>query len=252
MRAYTAILASFVVSLAIGALGCANRGMHAPDDGGPGAAGSAGTAGRGGTSGTAGRGGTGAAAGTGGAATGTAGRGGTGGTGPCDLAPGADMPGSACNAMFNFETDAQGAVINAGSTAFTSVMKVGTSTFCGAGALAINGLFSGTSGATTKGEVLINLPGAPLDLTGKTVTLHVAANPGCSADLYLSLVINTTAGAYYFSSPLQVRPITNMWKTATATVTPDAGTMSALAISLQAFSVSGYTGTIYVDEIDIR
>ena len=104
-------------------------------------------------------------------------------------------------------------------------------------------------------QVLINLPGAGttgINLTGKTITVHLAADPGCSADLYLSLVVNTTAGAYYFSPPLQVRPITNMWKTATATVTADAGTMSALALSLQAFSVTGYTGKIYVDEIDIR
>jgi hypothetical protein len=35
-------------------------------------------------------------------------------------------------------------------------------------------------------------------------------------------------------------------------VTAVAGSTTALAISVQAFSATGYTGTIYVDEIDIR
>ena len=164
MRAYTAIFASFVVSLALGSLGCANRGMHAPDDGGPGVAGSAGTAAaraeRAGRAAAAAR----RAGGTGGGPTGVGGTGGqtSGAAGNCNVAAtDAGCRGGACSTMFNFETGAQGAVINAGSTAFTSLMKSGTFTFCGAGALAINALFSGTSGPTTKGEVLINLPGAP-------------------------------------------------------------------------------------------
>ena len=238
--------------------------MHAPDDGGAGSAGAAGTAGRGGATGTAGRGGSGGSAGsggsggTGGAATGTAGRGGAGGTGgtgtggACDLAPGASMAGGACGAMFNFESGTHGAVINAGSTAFTSITKVGTSTYCGSGALAITGLFSGTSGTTTKGEVLINLPGAPLDLTGKTITVHVAADPGCSTDLNLSVVLNTQSGPVYFTPAFPIRPVTNSWKTGTAMVTAVAGSTTALAISVQAFSSTNYTGTIYVDEIDVR
>ena len=131
-------------------------------------------------------------------------------------------------------------------------MKVGTSTYCGAGALAINALFSGTQGPTTKGEVLINLAGAPVDLTGKTITVHVAADPGCSADLNLSLVLNTQSGPLYFTPAFPIRPVTNSWKTGTAMVTAGAGSTTALALSLQAFSATGYQGTIYVDEIDIR
>jgi len=246
MRPPTAILVVFFAICAIGSLGCANRGMKPPMDGGPGDGGAVGTAGRGGTTGTGGRGGS---AGTGGGPTGTAGAG-SGGTGACDLAPGAETPGNACNAMFNFETDAEGATINAGSTAFTGVMKVGTSTYCGSGALAINALFSGTQGPTTKGEVLIALPGAPVDLTGKTITLHVAADPGCSTDLNLSLVLNTQSGPVYFTPAFPIRPVTNDWKTGTATVTT--GATASLALSLQAFSSTGYQGTIYVDEIDIR
>ena len=154
--------------------------------------------------------------------------------------------------MFNFETDIQGATINTGSSGFQGVAKSSAFTYCGSGALAITAMFSGTSGATTKGEVLINLPGAPVDLTGKTITVHVASDPGCSTDLNLSLVLNTQAGPVYFTPAFPIRPVTNMWKTGTATVTAVAGSTSALALSLQAFSSTGYQGTIYVDEIDIR
>ena len=253
MRAITAI---FLLS-ALGSLACANRGMKPPDDGGPGVAGSIGTAGRGGAGGTTGRGGGGGAGrgGTGGGPTGVGGTGGqTSGTaGNCNVAAtDGGAGGGACGTMFNFETGVQGAVINAGSLAFTNLARSGTFTFCGSGALAITSLFSGTSGPTTRGEVLINLPGAPVDLTGKTITVRVAADPGCSQDLNLSLVVNTTAGPLYFTPPFPIRPITNVWKMETATVTADAGSMTALAISLQAFSQMNYTGTIYIDEIDIR
>jgi hypothetical protein len=153
--------------------------------------------------------------------------------------------------MFNFESDAQGAMINSGSTAFTSLSKSSASTYCGSGALAISSLFSGTSGPSTKGEVLIPLPGAPLDLTGKTLTVHVAADPGCSSDLLLSLILNTQAGPIYFQSPFPIQPVTNAWKTATVTVAPGTGSTTVLALSLQALSSTNYQGTIYVDEIDI-
>ncbi len=244
MRAHTAIFLALVACLA-----CANRGMHAPDDGGPGTAGSAGAAGRGG-SGAAGRGGAGGG-GTGGGPTGTGGTAGqaTGTGGTCSGAPPAGAPGGACGAMFNFETDKEGATINAGSTAFTASMQSTATSYCGSGALAITALFSGTSGTTTKGEVLIPLPGAPVDLTGKTITVHVAADPGCSTDLNLSVVLNTQSGPVYFTPAFPIRPVTNMWKTGTATVTAGPG---AIALSLQAFSSTGYQGTIYVDEIDVR
>lgn len=252
MRAATAVL----LLSSIGSLACANRGMHGPDDGGTGVAGSVGGGGRGGKGGTTGTGGT-SQAGTGGGPTGTAGTGGVstgsgGASANCGLPADAGASGGACGATFNFETDVQGATINTGSSAFQGVAKSSAFTFCGSGALAITSMFSGTSGTTIKGEVLINLPGAPLDLTGKTITVHVAADPGCSADLNLSLVLNTQAGPVYFTPPFPIRPVTNMWKTGTATVPAGGGATTALALSLQAFSSTGYQGTIYVDEIDIR
>jgi hypothetical protein len=256
MRAITAIL----LLSAAGSFACANRGMHPPDDSGSGVAGAGATPGQGGNSGAGGDGGiagTSAQAGTGGAPTGTAGSGGTGGaTGAagtgvaCDLPDGSASAGGSCGAMFNFDTGVQGATINSGSTAFKAIAQSSAFTYCGSGALAISATFTGTSGPTTKGEVLINLPGAPVDLTGKTITVHVASDPGCSTDLNLSLVLNTQAGPVYFTPAFPIRPVTNMWKTGTASVTT--GATAALALSLQAISSTGYQGTIYVDEIDIR
>jgi len=254
MRATTAIL----LLSAIGSMACANRGMHAPDrDGGPGVGGSVATAGRGGGGGTAsgGRGGTAGAAtgtaGTGGAGGGATGSGGTGG-GSCNGAPDASAPGGTCGAMFNFESGAQNAMINTGSTAFMMVKQSSAATFCGSGALEITAQFSGTSGPSTKGEILINLPGAPLDVTGKTITVHVAANPGCSQDLNLSVVLNTTAGAIYFVPDFPILRVTNTWKTGTAVIPTVNGSTTALALSLQSTSQTNYVGTIYIDEIDIK
>jgi hypothetical protein len=152
--------------------------------------------------------------------------------------------------MFNFETGTEGTTIASGSSAFATVSKSSTYAFCGSGALAIAAQFSGTSGPSSKGEVLIILPGAPVDLTGKTISLRVASDPGCNADLNLSLVLNTQAGPVYFTPAFPIRPVTNSWKVGTASVST--GATAALAISLQAFSSTGYQGTIYVDEIDVR
>jgi hypothetical protein len=256
LRSTTAV---FLLST-IGSLACANRGMHAPTDGGPGAGGTA-AAGRGGQAGTSARGGTG---GTGGAPTGVAGTGGTGGaasTGTSGTGGGAacrvaatdgGATGGACGSMFNFESGTQGAMITGTQLAFKTIAQSGTFTYCGGGALAITSMFTGTMGTSTKGEVLINLPGAPVDLTGKTISVHVASDPGCSADLYLSMVVNTQTGPMYFTPPFQVRPITNQWQTGSVTVSADGGSTAALAVSLQMFSATGYQGTIYVDELDIR
>jgi len=237
MRAPTAAL----LLLTFASLACANRGMHAPDDGGgPGAGGTAATAGRGGAGGRGGTGGSPAGAGGGGAG------------GSCAIpADAGAATGGPCGAVFNFETDTQNAMINTGSMAFMSLSKSSAFTYCGSGALAIAAKFSGTQGATIKGEVLLPLPGAPVDVTGKTITVHVASDPGCS-DLNLSMVLNTQSGPMYFTSAFPISMVTNSWKMASVTIAPDAGATNALNLSLQAFSTTGYQGTIYVDEIDVR
>ena len=64
-------------------------------------------------------------------------------------------------------------------------------------------------------------------------------------------MLNTQAGPVYFTPAFPIRPVTNMWKTGTATIGAG-GATTALALSLQAFSSTGYQGTIYIDEIDIK
>jgi hypothetical protein len=153
--------------------------------------------------------------------------------------------------MFNFESGVQGATIGSGM-AFTMVKQSGAFTFCGSGALAVTAGFTGLTGQTTKGEIVLDLPGAPVDLTGKTITIHVASDPGCAQSLALSLVLNTQAGPIYFNPNFPITGVTNTWKTGTATVPAVNGSTSALALSLQATSQSNYQGTIYFDEIDVR
>jgi len=224
--------------------------MVAPGDGGPGSGGTVATGGRAGTSGTTGRGG------TGGSPTGTAGTGGTGSAGTsgnCALPADAGPAGGTCTAMFDFETGTENVMINAPSMAFTSLMKSSAYTFCGTGALAIASTFSGTSGNTIKGEVLLPLPNNPIDLTGKMITVHVASDPGCSTSmLNMSMVVNTQSGPIYFTPSPLIRPITTAWSMATVTVPADPKATAALNVSLQFFSSDNYQGTIYVDEVDIK
>jgi hypothetical protein len=232
--------------------------------------GSAGTGGRGGTSGGAagGRAGAsagagGASAGAGGASAGAGGRGGSGGAGGragagtggvagsggspivdagCGPGDAAVVPGP-CNATFNFESGLQGARLGT-QTAFQTPVMSSAQGYCGK-SLAIPATFTGP---TDKGEVIIPLAtdGGAMDLTGKTISIAVAADPGCDADLDLFLVINTQSLPVMFPIPA----VSGTWQR--RSFGPAADVSAAIAISLQAFSVTGYQGTIYVDEIDIR
>src|SRR5450432_1618649 len=113
-----ALTASFAV---LCALGCANRGMEAPHDGGAGTTATGGAGGgAGGKAGSGGKGGTGGSGASGG-------RGGVGGTikdAGCSLLTDAlvDHSTTTCNALFNFETGTEGATIPASTQgAFTGV-----------------------------------------------------------------------------------------------------------------------------------
>jgi hypothetical protein len=217
---------------------CANRGMKPPARDG-GLAGVAGVGGRGGS------GGTGAVAGRGGA--------GGGIDAGCPAPPATDggADAGACTAKFNFETSVQGAVVAAaGQAAFSAVATSPAHTYCGAGALAIDATFSGTSGNTTKGVVEIPIATADRDFTGKTVTLNFMAVPGCSPDLGIAIALQTDSGDKIILPTF--RPVTSTWKTQSVTLVGDGGVVgmdTVRGISVQAFSSSGYQGTIYVDEI---
>ena len=235
-------------------VGCANRGMNAPSDETGTGGGSGGTAALGGSGGgtTGGKGG-----GTGGSATGGKG-GGSGGSNvdaSCSLVTDAliDHSTTTCNATFNFDGTTAGATLLAGSQAFTAVSQGTTPhTYCGAGSLAIAATFSGTSGATTKGEVDIPLgvDGGSLDLSGKTLTVHVSASPVvCGEDLRFKVILDTASGS---PVALNVNTVTSNFTTASVSLATVAGASATNKLAIEAFSTSGYTGTLYVDEIDLE
>jgi len=237
--------------------------MVAPSDlGGSGGA-TTGVAGAGG--GAAGAGGAVAAGGKGGggaAGAGTAGAGGKGGgsggsnvDASCSLVTDAlvDHSTTSCGAMFSFEGSTNGATLLAGSQAFTGVSQGTTPhTYCGAGSLAIAATFSGTSGATTKGEVDIPLgvDGGSADLSGKTLSVHVSASPAaCGEDLRFKIILDTASGS---PVALTVNAVTSNFTSASASLATVAGASATNKLAIEAFSTSGYTGTIYVDEIDLK
>jgi hypothetical protein len=232
--------------------------MVAPGDGS--APPSGGSGGK--TDGGAGNGGHGGSAGTGGhgGAAGSGGKGGSSGTSGQDAGCGfladaqVEHSTTSCTALFNFETGIQGATIASSATqlAFTGVSKVSSPTYCGTGALAIAASFSGTSGPSVKGEVDLPLAtdGGTTDLDGKTITIHVSANPACDSMLKLTVTIVNASGAQQF--PLRNVLATANWTTASATLSVDAGADSAIKIALDVIDISGYKGTIYVDEVDIH
>jgi len=243
--------------------------MLAPSDGSVSPSGGTGGATK--TDGGAGSGGHGGAGGVGGAA-GSAGKGGGGGAGKgggggggmsgssgnrdasCSLLTDALVEHSttSCNALYNFESGIEGALIAGTGSAFQSLAKVTTPTYCGTGALAIAAHFSGTTGAAIKGEVDLPLgtDGGPLNLNGKTITVHISANPACDAGLKLTVAVIDASGSQQF--PLRNVLVTANWTTARATLSADAGADSAIKIALDVSSIDGYVGTIYVDEVDIR
>ena len=240
-------------------VGCANRGMVAPSEETGAGGGSGGTVALGGSGGSAtgGKGGGTGGSGTGGSATGGKG-GGTGGSNvdaSCSVVTDAlfDHSTTSCNATYSFERTTEGATLLAGSQAFTGVSQgVTPNVYCGAGSLAIAATFSGTSGATTKGEVDIPLgvDGGSVDLSGKTLTVHVSANPvACGEDLRFKVILDTASGS---PVALSINTVTSNFTTASASLATVAGANATNKLALEAFSTSGYTGTIYVDEINLQ
>jgi hypothetical protein len=164
-----------------------------------------------------------------------------------------DHSTTTCGAMFNFEGSTEGATLLAGSQAFTGVSRGTTPhTYCGAGSLAIAATFSGTNGNTTKGEVDIPLgvDGGTANVSGKTLTVHVSANPVvCGEDLRFKVILDTASGS---PVALSINSVTSNYTTVSASLATVAGASAANKLAIEAFSISGYTGTIYVDEIDLQ
>jgi len=252
MRLPPACLAA-VCALGMASLldGCANRGMLVPSDG-SGVSGTGGVAGQtlpatGGAGGAGGR-------GTGGAGGRAGGAGGAGNRDAgCALTDARADRASHCTALFGFESGLQGAVLGTDQQAFTKPTVSTTDPFCGTGALAVTAAFSGTTGLTTKGEVDLPLgaDGGAINLAGKTLTLHARASGTCGTDLKLTVVLVTSSGSLF---PLRNVAIGSGWTTSTAVLSADAGSGISSVVSLQidVSSFTGYAGTVYLDEIDIR
>ena len=255
---FASVLASALAGSCL--LGCANRGMVAPSEEAGTGGGSGGIPALGGSGGssTGGKGG-----GAGGSSTGGKGgaAGGSGGSNVVDAGCGLvtdalfDHSTTVCSAMFNFEGagNLEGATLLAGSQAFTTVSQGTTPhTYCGTGSLAIAATFSGTSGNTTKGEVDIPLgvDGGAANLSGKTLTVHVSASPvACGEDLRFKVILDTATGS---PVALSLNAVTSNFTTVSASLATVAGASAANKLAIEAFSTTGYTGTIYVDEIDLQ
>jgi hypothetical protein len=181
---------------------------------------------------------------------------------------GGERPAMNCLARFNFEAGASyGAMVNApGGNAIKAVSSVdvadGAHTFCGYGALQITATFShvdaGTDGGgdpNVKGEVLIPLA-TPENLTGKTITVHVAAvPPDTRNDLAFYLLLVTSLG-YQTVPGYPIKPISDQFSTKSVTLMAGDGGVQGIdsvrALSLEFFSNQSYTGKIFIDEIDIK
>ncbi len=251
MRILIARLVFASALIGSGLVGCANRGMVAPVEETGAGGGSGGTVALGGSGGSA-------TGGKGGSAGSTGKGGGSGGSNvdaSCSLVTDAlfDHSTTTCGAMFNFEGTTEGATLLAGSQAFTAVSQGTTPhTYCGAGSLAIAAAFSGTSGATTKGEVDIPLgvDGGSANLSSKTLTVHVSASPVvCGEDLRFKVILDTASGS---PTALSINAVTSNFTTVSASLATVAGASAANKLAIEAFSTSGYTGTIYVDELDLK
>lgn len=85
-------------------------------------------------------------------------------------------------------------------------------------------------------------------MDAKTLTVHIAA--ACGEDLRFEVILDTTT---VWSVALSAsNAVTANWTTASASLATRAGADATNALAIEAFSSSGYTGTIYVDEIDIK
>ena len=228
-----------------------NRGQHAP------AGGSGGGGGGGGTGGS-----------NIDASLDVHGTGGNGGASVCvlgdagasDASDGDASGGVACNSLMNFENCLlYGAVLNDPDQqlGFKSFSAVSAPTFCGSGALQIDVSLSGDkdAGPVGHGELYIRIPGGPIDLRGKTVTVHVMAIPATSNRINFNL-IPVTSVSYAPHSP-KLSPIPDQWATASDSFAPadlelaDGGVLLVDRFSIQANTGDSYVGKIFIDEIDV-
>jgi len=160
-----------------------------------------------------------------------------------------------CDATFNFEGCGNyNAMLNTPDqqVGFKSFMVVGSPTFCGGGALALEAHLTPIpdAGETHKGEVYIDVPGAPIDLGGKTITFSALAVPPLSTATVYILPVSNTRG---YGPQVKIVPSRTDWTTGSTSYTvgdPLVADVSRLAIQFIS-NFDNYNGTLYVDEINI-
>jgi hypothetical protein len=223
-------------------LGCVNRGQHAPSDGG----------GNGGAGGGAG-------GGDAGAVDSHVDMRGNGGGGGTNCVPDAGPDAASCKALFNFEScNLHGASLNdpSGQIGFKSFVLTSSQTFCGGGALQIEVNVSNEKDAGLVGHGELFLPVGGMDLSGKTLTVHVMADPATPNTIRFNVIPVTPNG--YGPTSIGISPIPAQWTTRSfAFATVDSGVNMVDRLSIQVNNASGsvtpevYVGTLYIDEIDI-
>jgi hypothetical protein len=134
-------------------------------------------------------------AGTGGGGVDGGGAGGGGGAAPDAMSgDGPQDQSNNCTALFNFENGAlYGAAINNSYQAFTSVTNSPAAAFCGSGGMEIDATFMGSTGKSVGGEVDIAFSQTQ-DLSGKTLTINVRAEPPGAVSFFVILITTTSSG----------------------------------------------------------
>lgn len=168
--------------------------------------------------------------------------GGTGGMGGVVTNP--------CPTRFNFEGGSiYGAKLGPATMmeAFKSIVLGTEHTMCGFGALQIAAQFSGTTGNSVKGIVVIDLPAAE-NWAGKTLSIGVATEFQVSPSPMVTISLVTPAG--YVDLPSAIRNIPATFLATTHAVPASASSVNSIVITV--LGVNGYAGKLYFDEIDIR
>ena len=75
------------------------------------------------------------------------------------------------------------------------------------------------------------------------------APSSAAQDLRFKIILDTASGS---PVALSINTVTSNFTTASASLATVAGASAANKLAIEAFSTTGYTGTIYVDEIDLQ
>jgi hypothetical protein len=158
--------------------------------------------------------------------------------------------------MFNFESPAgcglYGAVLgvsdNAPATDGFTNLRHSPIAYCGRGGMAVDVDFNKTT--RTGGEIIIPISRNGIDLSGKILSIAMKGSAAGGPNTRFSVILVTSR---YEPTAISL-PINTDWATMAVTLpTPDASASGVIEISLQAHgSIDSYTGTIYIDEVDIR